>query len=331
MFTKTNVIVVVAAISICIVEARADDVSARVVASHGYSQAIEVKLGKTRVVLCPQAGGRVLEYSVDGVDAMYFEEAEKKWQPGKPGAISAGRFDYGPELTVTPHPKAWSGEWTAEITKTNAVQLTSPREDAGIQLIREFRLVPHDTFVGLSCKQTMTNISKETREVCHWGRSFSPGGGICVIPLGDRPSRFPGKYAMYEDGAVINVRVTDDKIRVRDGFLEILAPPRKPKLGFDTYAGWLAYVMPNNKLFVKRFPTFPDRVYNEAAGLTISVWYPTGPRIELEPIGPRERLKPGESASFTEDWWLLTHPFPAKDQQIDLKALAEQVDRQTKK
>ena len=78
-----------------------------------------------------------------------------------------------------------------------------------------------------------------------------------------------------------------------------------------------------------RVPAFPDRVYNEAAGLTLSVWYPTGPRIELEPIGPRERLKPGESASFTEDWWLLRHPFPKKAQQLDLKALAEQIEKQT--
>ena len=50
--------------------------------------------------------------------------------------------------------------------------------------------------------------------------------------------------------------------------------------------------MPNDTAFVKRFPAFPDRVYNEAAGLTLSVWYPAGPRIELEPIGPRERLQP---------------------------------------
>jgi len=307
----------------------AEEPTARVVTSHGYTQAIELKLGKTRAVLCPQAGGRVLEFSVAGADAMYFEEAEKNWKPGKPGPITAGRFDYGPELIVVAHPQAWSGEWTAEITKTKSVKLTSPREDAGIQLVREFRLVAHDKSVGLSCKQTMLNISKETREVCHWGRSFSPGGGICVIPLGDRPSRYPSKYAMYEDSAVINVKATDDRIRERDGFLEILAPPRKPKLGFDTYAGWLGYVLPNDTLFVKRFPTYPDRVYHEAAGLTLSVWYPTGPRIELEPIGPRERLQPGESASFTEAWWLLSHPFPKKGQQLDLKALAEQVEKQT--
>jgi len=307
----------------------ADEPTARIVTFHGYTQAVELKLGKTRAILCPQAGGRVLEFSVDGNDAMYFDDAEKNWQPGKTESVSAGRFDYGPELTVTPHPMAWSGEWSAEITRTNSAILTSPREDAGVQLVREFRLIAHDSHVGLSCKQTTTNISTETREVCHWGRSFSPGGGICVIPLGDRPSRFPSKYAMYEDSAIINVKATDDRIRERDGFLEILAPPRKPKLGFDTYAGWLAYVLPNDTLFVKRFPTYPDRVYNEAAGLTLSVWYPTGPRIELEPIGPRERLKPGESASFTEDWWLFSHPFPKKGQRLDLKGLSEQVANQT--
>src|SRR5262249_38655064 len=309
--------------------ATAEEPTAREVVFHGYTRAVELKLGQTRAVLCPQAGGRVLAFSVEGTDAMYLEEAEKNWRPGKPGPASAGRFDYGPELTVIPHPKAWGGEWTAEITKMPSVKLTSPREDAGIQLVRGFRLVPHDRFVGLSCKQTMTNVSKETREVCHWGRSFSPGGGICVIPLGDRPSRFPGKYAMYEDSAVINVKATDERIRERDGFLEILAPPRKPKLGFDSYAGWLGYVLPNDTLFVKRFPTYPDRLYNEAAGLTLSVWCPNGPQIELEPIGPRERLKPGASASFTEDWWLLSHPFPKKGERLDLKALAEQVEKQT--
>ena len=72
--------------------------------------------------------------------------------------------------------------------------------------------------------------------------------------------------------------------------------------------------------------THGGRVYNEAAALTLSVWYPTGPRIELEPIGPRERLQPGESASFTEDWWLLPYPFPKEGQQVDLKLLADFVN-----
>ena len=303
--------------------------SAKVVVFHNYTQAIELKRGNAKAILCPQAGGRVLEFSVDGRHAMFMDEQEKAWQPGKPGQISAGRFDYGPERTVLGHPKLWSGDWTGEITGPCSAKLTSPKEEsAGIQLVREFDLrsgAAGTETLRLACQQTIINVSKEVREVCHWGRSFSPGGGICLVPLGDRPSRFPSKYAMYEDSAIINVRNKDDLIRERDGFLEILAPPRKPKLGFDSSAGWLGYLMPNDTLFVKRFATYPDRVYNEAAGLTLSVWYPTGPRIELEPIGPRERLQPGESASFTEEWSLLPHPFPKEGQQVDLKQLREQV------
>lgn len=306
--------------------------SAQVVKHFNYTQAIALKRGTALAILSPEAGGRVLDFSVDGKPAMYLDEQEKEWQPGKSGSISAGRFDYGPELVTTPHQKLWSGDWTGEIVGPCAAKLTSPRDEvAGIQLVREFSLSSEATVDGkpvapsLICKQTILNISNKVQEVCHWGRSFSPGGGICLIPLGDRPSRFPSKYAMYEDSAIINVRNKDDLIRERDGFLEILAPPRKPKLGFDTYAGWLGYLMPNDTLFVKRFATHPDRVYSEAAGLTLSVWYPTGPRIELEPIGPCERLKPGESAAFTEEWFLTTHPFPKNGQQVNLKEFHSQV------
>lgn len=301
--------------------------TAKVVSIYGFDKAMELTRGNAKALLCPQVGGRVLEFSVDGKDALYLEDDEKTWHPGKKIQVTAGRFDYGPELTSISHPLLWSGEWTGEITGQDSARLTSPKDEkAGIQLVRDFQLAGSGRDgtaapAHLICKQTIKNIGTEVREVCHWGRSFSPGGGICVIPLGDRPSRFTSRYAMYEDHAIINVRNTDDQIRIRDNFVEILSPPRKPKLGFDATAGWLGYLMPNNTLFIKKFAVYPDRVYNEAAAITISVWYPTGPRIELEPIGPRERLHPGESAWFIEDWSLHSFPYPTAGQQIDLKAI----------
>ncbi|HEX3871914.1 MAG TPA: esterase, partial [Pirellulales bacterium] len=240
---------------------RAAEPVARQVAYLNYSEAVELRQGTVRAVVGPQAGGRVLAFSRDGASAMWFDEKEKKWTPDQKPMGSAGRFDYGPELVVKPHPAIWSGTWSAEITGTRSVRLTSLRDtSAGVQLIRDFELDAPPDSAHLSCTQTIVNLSNETQELCHWGRSFSPGGGIALVPLGDRPSRFPSKYAMYEDSAVINVRNTDERIRERDGFLEILAPPRKPKLGFDSYAGWFAYLMPGDLLFVKRFRTYPNRV-----------------------------------------------------------------------
>jgi len=291
-----------------------------------YPKAVRL-LGKhSQAVLCPEAGGRVLEFSSRDRQGLYLDPQELVDDTSKGPPMTAGRFDIGPELTIAPHPALWGGAWTAEITGPHSARMVSQHDaGTGLQLIRDFTLEETDHAARLICRQTMCNVSSEVRECCHWGRSFSPGGGICVIPLAGK-SKFPSKYAMYEDSAIINVRNTDDQIRERDGCLEILSPPRKPKLGFDSQAGWLAYVLPDNTLFVKRFATHPDRVYSEAAGLTLSVWYPTGPRIELEPIGPREQLPPGAAATFTEDWWLGEFPYPAAGEQIDLAALRKIVE-----
>ena len=308
--------------------AAAEDVPARKTTFGNYDQCVEMRIGDAGVLLSPQAGGRVLQFWFLGSQSLYLDEQELQWRRGaKPAAITAGRFDYGPELVVKPHPRIWSGDWTAEIVGSFEVRMTSPRDEAaGMQVVRTFTLAPTDgdparTSAILRCKQTLKNIGEAPQDVCHWGRSFSHGEGIVLIPLGAEPSRFPSKYAMYEDSAVINVRNVDPLIREREGFLEILGAPRKPKLGFDSYAGRLGYLMPGNLLLIKRFATDPNRVYNEAAGLTLSVWYPQGPRVELEPIGPRERLAAGAEASFTEEWQLAKFPFPKSGEQVDLEAV----------
>lgn len=310
--------------------ARADEsAGARVVPFFGYDDCIRLENDSTRVTLCPAAGGRVLEYSLSGKNALYLPPGGEGWTyaPGKKGgAMNAGRFDIGPEQTIARHPQLWSGRWTGKITGPRTAQLVSAKnKSTGVQLVREFTLDAKSS--KLQCKQTIKNVSPVTREYCHWSRTFALGGGICVIPL-TKPSRFPNGYVMYEAAKpAINFRPVDPHIRKRDGFLEITGAPQFPKLGMDTYAGWFAYLMKNDLMFVKRFPTYPDRVYNEVAGLTMSIWYPDRPMCELEPIGPREKLAPGESASFTETWWVLPRSFPKEGEQVNLKQVAAQVGR----
>jgi hypothetical protein len=274
----------------------------------------------------------VLRYAWRGQEALYLSPDEAKWDPAAPSArpvITAGRFDIGPEQIVPRREVLWSGQWTAEVIGPRAARLTSQVDGAtGVQLIREFRLDAESSH--LACTQIIRNVSAEKKWWCHWSRTFALDGGIGVVPLGALPSKFPNHYVMYRQGQGndIMLRPVDPKIRARDGFLEILGPPEFPKLGFDSHAGWFAYQMPNDLLFVKRFATYPDRVYNEVAGLTISIYYPKAerlPAVELEPIGPSNDLAPGASAAFTEHWWLLENPFPRGGAQLDLRALAAKV------
>jgi len=202
-----------------------------------------------------------------------------------------------------------------------------------VRLTRDFVL--DATGSRLSFTQTMTNVSQRTTEWCHWSRTFAHHGGIAVARLSERPmSRFPRGYVMYEPGALtgkpgVGFRPDDPKIvrETVDGieFLVIRGVPLAPKLGFDSYAGQFAYLMPNGLCFLKRFPTFPDRVYNEVAAITACIFYPREGFVELEPIGPRETLAPGESASFTEEWWLAPFDFPASPEALDLPALVARV------
>ncbi len=296
-----------------------------------YPDCFELSNADTRVTLCHHVGGRVLEYVWQGKNALFINPGEAKW--GTPEGLkvppSAGRFDIGPEQIIPSREKLWLGPWTAEAIGPRAVRLTSqPDAATGVQLIREFRLDAKSSH--LSCEQIIRNVSQETKRWAHWSRTFGVHGGIGVVPLTPETKRFPAGFVMYrpapEPSIIYNPK--DPNVRVRGQFLEVLGPPLYPKLGFDSNAGWFAYVMPHGQAFVKRYASPRDAVYPEVAGLTLCFWYPPAsqlPACELEPHGPRIDIAPGASASYLEDWYLLPHHFPAAGEQIDLEKLAAQV------
>ena len=278
----------------------------------GYTGCIALENGAgTRVVLCPQAGGRVLEYSVNGVNAIHLDPMQKGWRhkPGIPTVDPCGgRCDIGPEMVLAQHPDLWLDDWTGEVIGDGKARLTSMRDRVtGLRLVREFTLAADSS--RLAFEQRVTNESDKPVTCSHWSRTLAVGGGICLIPL-TPGSRFPKNYVMYGPESVIYFKPNDPNIRIRDGFLEILGTPANPKLGMDSAAGWFCYLTRNDLMFVKRYPVYPDRVYCEMTGLTISIWYFKDEMCELEPIGPRETLAPGASASFKEEWELMPYRFP---------------------
>ncbi|WP_246151329.1 DUF4380 domain-containing protein [Rubripirellula reticaptiva] len=303
---------------------------AEVTAYYGYEHCIRLSNSSTTVTLCPEAGGRVLEYSLDGVNVLFLPAGDEGWTyregVGKM-PMNAGRFDIGPEKMVKRGFVLWAGPWIGEVTGPRSAKMTSEFDPvSGVRLIRDFWLSA--TTSQLTCTQTIVNESDHPVSLCHWSRTFAIGGGIAVVPrlpLG----RFPNGYVRYENGNVLTIVPEDPNIDVSDRAVVVRDVPAKPKLGFDSHAGWLAYLVPNDHMFVKRFATFPDRSYNEFASLTISIWYPEKDMVELEPIGPAENLAPGQAASFSEEWWLLPHTFPAENRQVDFDVIQKLVIEKT--
>lgn len=290
-------------------------VGTTVVDFFGYEDCPALQNEATRVVLCPQAGGRVLEYSLNGENVIYLDP-EAAGTPAGGRAMTGGRFDIGPEQIIPRRDTLWSGAWTSSFVGPYHVRLTSQEDAAtGVQLFRDFKLAPNST--QLEVTQTIRNVSDSTKEWCHWSRTFAKGFGIVILPT-TQPSRFPNHYVMYEGRDLIQMRPENTTITHRDNYLIITGPPKFPKLGMDSSGGWFTYLAPNNLMFTKKFNVDRDRVYNEVAGLTVSIWYPDRPMVELEPIGPREVLQPGEEAAFTETWTLNEFVFPKDANTINL-------------
>ncbi len=307
-------------------QARAAE-GASVVEFYGYSDCISLRNATTEAILCPAAGGRILSYAIAGKNVLYLPPGDEGWvwdgsSTGN-APMNAGRCDIGPENIVARRTVLWQGRWTGEIIgDRQAVLRSQPDPGTGVRLERTFELAELST--QLKFTQTIINVSEQSVETCHWSRTFVNGKGTAVVPV-SRPSRFPNFYVRYDPpGRLINFAPEDPNIKLVDDYLLINDHPLNPKLGFDSHRGWLAYASNQDLLFVKKFPTYPQRAYNEVAGLTISVWYPEKDMVELEPIGPRERILPNQSASFTETWYLIEHSYAGADQ-INPKQIDELV------
>ena len=74
-------------------------------------------------------------------------------------------------------------------------------------------------------------------------------------------------------------------------------------------------------MFIKHYPTYPNWVYNEMAVLTVSIWYYKDKMCELEPIGPMEKILPGQSVSFTEEWRIIPYKFPDRGTEVNLETV----------
>ncbi|MFT3784224.1 MAG: hypothetical protein QM790_19620 [Nibricoccus sp.] len=306
-------------------------VGANVITQNGYNNCIELTNGVVRVVLEPNLGGRVIVFSLNGINALYQNaDYDGKTQATVTmiGHVPGGRFDVGPEFAQPRHPVLWIGAWRAEITGSYSARLTSEVDpQTGLQIIREFSLeegLPH-----LECRQIIANRSESERSACHWGRTFVPGGGICLLPLNPQ-SRYPAGYAAYVSGSAspfVTVQFrppSDPHVRVREQILEVLGQPNSPKIVVDSNEGWLAYIGKNGLLFIKRFEADPHMVSGEPAGNSTAIWFDQDRICELEPIGPLVKLAPGACTSFTEHWWLYEAP-PALSGQVELNEVRERL------
>lgn len=304
--------------------------SATFVSAYGYDSCIELRNAHVQVILEPNAGGRVIRYSLNGVNILYEDSTQNGWistsgMPRVKGHIAGGRFDIGPSRIKPNTDLFFFGKWKAFITGESSAKLVSQTDASiGMYLIRDFTL---DSITSrFVCKQTIVNSGVNAVSASFWSRTFAVGNGICVLPV-PKISRFPSKYVMFMNRDTINLFPRDSNIVQREGCLVIKGPPQKPKLEMDvSTSGWIAYMAVSNVLFVKKFSVFNDKRYGDVTAANASIWYNGVQMTEIEPIGPLEDILPGEKRSFCEEWHLLSFPFPS-DRIVNIGKIQQLVEQ----
>jgi hypothetical protein len=197
----------------------------------------------------------------------------------------------------------------------NGIEAIQPVEiQTGIQ--KSMRVTLPDQGATVIIDHTLKNEGLWTVELAPWAITQLKPGGVAIIPqiTGD----------VDPDGLLPNRRVvlwpytdvTSPYIRWGNQYVLIKADMTegKLKLGFANPAGWLAYHV-DQTLFVKQAVYQPEADYFDFG--SSSECYCCPEFIELETIGPRTKLVPGQSVSHREIWRLYAEPqFEATEDQV---------------
>jgi len=184
----------------------------------------------------------------------------------------------------------------------SGVRVTQPIEaQTGIRKSLTITLPGQDARVIVD--HTLHNLGKWPVELAPWAITQLKPGGTAILPQATTPA---DEYGLLPNRQIVlwpYTQINSPHITWGDRyvFVEATMPSGALKIGFPNPAGWLGYVE-EDTLFVKHTAYQPDAAYFDRG--SSSECYCNPRFLELETLGPRTNLAPGESVTHRETWAL---------------------------
>lgn len=253
--------------------------------------------------LTRSVGPRILGLAVQGGKNLFAELPESTLEcPGVgPFWLRGGhRLWYAPE---DPRRTYLPDNDPIAVTKIeNGLQATQPVEPStGIQ--KSLTVTVPATEARVVVDHTLLNQGDSPVELAPWAITQLKPGGAAVLPqaraLADEYGLLPNRHI------VLWPYTQTDSPYITWGerylFVEATMQDGALKLGFPNPEGWLAYSV-DDTLFVKQALYQPGADYYDRG--SSSECYCNPRFLELETLGPRTMLGPGESVTHQEIWTL---------------------------
>lgn len=245
----------------------------------------ELKSGKIQMKISSK-GGRIVSYK--------FGEKEILTQPFE-------HENYGSTLWTSPQ-RDWgwppfdvldNQDYMVERKGDVLKMVSKPDTKSGFQFEKSWKINEDQS---IHIEYLILNITDSTKSVGAWDVTRVPCGGLAFFPDGGA-------------GKVPDSNIEPDIQKKGINWLYIDKNPvsGKQKLFSTAKEGWLAYAI-NGLLFIKQFPDIHPENYSPEQGEVEIYVDKDKSYIELENQGSYQKLLPGESLSYAEDWYLVSIP-----------------------
>jgi hypothetical protein len=301
----------------------------RTVEYRGWRNNLQISNGAVELVITLDVGPRIIRFAYIGGQNVFKEYEE---QIGKSGEDS-WQIRGGHRLWHAPEDvrRTYALDNTPikyERLSESSVRLIQPVESiSGIQ--KEIDVKLDDSGTGVTLIHRLRNTTLWDVELAPWALSVMSPGGTAIIPLPEKISHpgslEPGEKPDYR-GFVPNVNLviwpftdlSDPRWRWGTRYLTLKqdASAKKPtKLGMTHKMTWVAYLN-NGVLFVKKIDYREGRQYTD--GGSNFETFTNKDMLEIESLGPFEKIAPGKAVEHVERWWLLKEiPNQTDDAAID--------------
>jgi hypothetical protein len=174
-------------------------------------------------------------------------------------------------------------------------------KEPGTGIQKEFRIQLHPDSATVKIEHIMANHGLLPVTLAPWAITQMKPGGIAILPqfqglLENNPTLPNRSVTLWPYTDINSPYITwgNNLIQIRSEMKEGAL-----KLGFPNPRGWLAYWL-DDVLFIKRAVFDPDREYFDSG--SSSECYCNDQFLELETLGPKTTLKPGDSTVHVETW-----------------------------
>jgi hypothetical protein len=262
--------------------------------------------GSIRIEALTTAGPRITHLSAFGSSnllAALDAEAKETTSYGDYHFMGGHRLWHAPEAMPRSYLPDDDGLTTEDLP--DGIRLMQPAEPgSGIAKTIEIHLPEKGATATLV--HTLRNDGLWPVELAPWALTMFRLEGTVILP-----------QPPFEKGMLPNrilaiwpyTNITDPRLILRDDYILVKSVPSglpAVKIGYYNPHGWLAYWL-DGVLFRKTFDLHPNATYPDGGCNTECYSNLT---VELEALGPLQKLAPGASVTLTETWEL----FPSINQ-----------------